>query len=551
MLKKISVTRTVPSGRVDLLGQAARCNAQAGFSRAGPRVKSARRGCAPVPECAAGAGIQEALVIALSLAAALAATPTRPAPAAFSSEAAEHIVGGALASGLAYARLAELTDTVGPRLSGTEGAAAAVQWALKRFGEDGLKAHLEKVLANHWERGEERAEVLASPSAAGLKLAVTALGGSIGTPEGGLTAEIVEVSSFDELRALGGSVRGKIVLFQHTMSTPAGYGEFAVFRHRGASEAARLGAVAAFVRSLATASLRSPHTGAMAYAADAPKIPAAAVATEDAELVHRLLSRGPVRVHLVLGCRQLAPVESANVVAEVRGREHPEEVVLLGAHLDSWDLGQGAIDDGAGVAIVMEAGRLLAQLKTPPRRTVRVVLFMNEENGLDGAKAYAKEHEAEVSRHVAALEADNGGGRPLGLGLRAGQGASALFSPWLGPLAALGSSELTEGGEGGADLSPLARALVPIVSVRQDNAHYFDLHHSAADTLDKVNPFELAQVAAEVGWVAYALAEMPRALPRPAASATASTPAGAAGPAAPLSPASSTTSSAAAAGARK
>jgi carboxypeptidase Q len=501
-----------------------------------------------VPECAAGAGIQEAFVIALSLAAALAATPARPAPAAFSPEAAEHIVGGALASGLAHARLAELTDTVGPRLSGTAGAAAAVQWALKKFGEDGLAAHLEKVLANHWERGEERAEVLASPSAAGLKLAITALGGSVGTPEGGLTAEVVEVSSFDELRALGGGVRGKLVLFQHTMSTPAGYGEFAVFRHHSASEAARLGAVATFVRSLATASLRSPHTGAMEYAADAPKIPAAAVATEDAELLHRLLSRGPVKVHLVLGCKQLAPVESANVVAEVRGREHPEEVVLLGAHLDSWDLGQGAIDDGAGVAIVMEAGRLLAQLKTPPRRTVRVVLFMNEENGLDGAKAYAKAHEAEVPRHVAALEADSGSGRPLGLGVRAGLDATALLSPWLGPLAALGSAELTQGGEGGADLTPLARALVPIVSVRQDATHYFDLHHSAADTLDKVNPFELAQVAAQVGWVAYALAEMPRALPRPAAPATASTPAGGAGPA---SPAPSTASSAAPAGARK
>jgi hypothetical protein len=506
-------------------------------------------------------------VIGLSLAAALAAGPTSPAPAAFPPEAAEQIVGGALAGGVAYARLAELTDTVGPRLSGTPGAAAAVQWALKRFGEDGLQVHLEKVLANHWERGEERAEVLASPTAAGLKLAITALGGSTGTPEGGLTAEVVEVRSFDELRALGGSVRGKIVLFQHTMSTPAGYGEFAVFRHRGASEAARLGAVAALVRSLATGSLRSPHTGGMEYAAGAPKIPAAAVATEDAELLHRLLSRGPVRVRLVLGCRQLAPVESANVVAEVRGREHPEEVVLLGAHLDSWDLGQGAIDDGAGVAIVMEAGRLLARLKTPPRRTVRVVLFMNEENGLDGAKAYAKAHEAEVPRHVAALEADSGAGRPLGVSLRAGPGATALFAPWLGPLAALGSAALTEGGDGGADVSPLARALVPIVSVKQDTANYFDLHHSAADTLDKVNPVELAQVAAEVGWVAYALAEMPTALPRPAAAAAASatapssappssSPTGAAGPATPAlspasSPASSGASSSAAVGARK
>ncbi|GAC1341098.1 MAG: M28 family metallopeptidase [Myxococcales bacterium] len=471
-------------------------------------------------------------MIALSLAAALAAAPAGPGPIAIPAGSAEHFIGGALSDGVAFARLAELTDAVGPRLSGTAGAAAAVQWALKRFGEDGLRVHLEPVLANHWERGEERAEVLASPSAAGLKLAVTALGGSAGTPDGGVTAEVVEVRSFDELRALGDRARGKIVLFQHTMSTPAGYGEFAVLRHRGASEAARVGAVATLVRSLATATLRSPHTGAMEYAADAPRIPAAAVATEDAELLHRLLERGTVRVHLVLGCRQLPRVESANVVAEVRGREHPEEVVLLGAHLDSWDLGQGAIDDGAGVAIAMEAGRLLAQMKTPPRRTVRVVLFMNEENGLDGAKAYGKAHEAEGTRHVAALEADSGAGRPLGVGVRAGDGAAALLGPWLAPLSSLGAAEIAEGGEGGADLSPLSRALVPIVSVRQDSSRYFDWHHSAGDTLDKVKPSELAQAAAAFGWVTYALAEMPRALPRPAAAGRAAAPPGAPPPAA-------------------
>jgi hypothetical protein len=531
MLKKISVTRTVPLGErgSTRAGRSVQC------ADAHPRARKALAADAPPCQSALAALIQEALVIALSLAAALAAAPAIPAAAAFSPEAAEQIVGGALAGGNAYARLADLTDTVGPRLSGSAAAAAAVQWALKRFGQDGLQVHLEKVLANHWERGEERAEVVASPSAAGLKLAITALGGSIGTPEGGLTAEVVEVSSFDELRALGDKVRGKIVLYQHTMSTPAGYGEFAVFRHRGASEAARLGAIVSLVRSLATGSLRSPHTGSMEYAADVAKIPAAAVATEDAELLHRLLSRGPVRVHVVLGCRQLAPVESANVVAEVRGREHPEEVVLLGAHLDSWDLGQGAIDDGAGVAIVMEAGRLLARLKTPPRRTVRVVLFMNEENGLDGGKAYAKAHEAELPRHVAALEADSGAGRPLGLSVRAGPGATALLAPWLGPLAVLGATAVTEGGEGGADISPLTRALVPILSVKQDTAHYFELHHTAADTLDKVNPLDLAQVAAQVGWVAYALAEMPATLPRAVAAASA----GAAGPA--TAPSSSAT----------
>jgi Zn-dependent M28 family amino/carboxypeptidase len=315
------------------------------------------------------------------------------------------------------------------------------------------------------------------------------------------------------------------------MSTPAGYGEFAVLRHRGASEAARLGAVAVLVRSLATASLRSPHTGAMEYATDAPKIPAAAVATEDAELLHRLAQRGPVRVHLVLGSRQLPPAESANVVAEVRGREHPDEIVLLGAHLDSWDLAQGAVDDGAGVAIVMEAGRLIAHLPKAPRRTLRVVLYMNEEHGLDGGKAYAKAHEAELAQHVAALEADSGAGRPLSVALNAGRGATALLAPWLAPLQAMGAATLTEGGEGGADIGPLAHALVPIASVKQDTTHYFDWHHSSADTLDKAQPHDLAEAAAAVAWVGYALAEMQQPLPRAAEQAARSGSAPAAVPA--------------------
>ncbi len=454
-----------------------------------------------------------ALLLALLATAGAAAAP--PAPRDASADAAERIIGGALAGNGAYEKLAELTDTIGPRLSGSPGAEAAVQWALRRFAEDGVSAHREKAMVAHWVRGVERAEVIASPGAAAVPLAVTALGGSVGTAEGGITAEVIEVRSFDELRALGAKARGKIVLFQHTMSTAAGYGQFAVFRHRGAAEAARVGAAAALVRSLATGSLRSPHTGTMEYAEGTPRIPAAAVATEDAELLHRLVARGPTRVHLVLGCGGQPDVESANVVAEVRGREHPEEVVVLGAHLDSWDLAQGAVDDGAGVVIAMETARLIARLPRAPRRTVRVVLFMNEENGLDGAKAYAKAHAAELPRHVAALEADGGAGRPLEVGLRAGDGAAQLLGPQLLPLSALGIGPLAEGGEGGADIGPLARAGVPIVSVRQDMTHYFDWHHSAADTLDKVVPHELAQSTAAFAWVSWSLAELPAALSRP------------------------------------
>ena len=433
------------------------------------------------------------------------------------ADAAQRLIGGALSDGHAYARLGELTDTIGPRLSGSAGAAAAVQWGLSRMKEDGLVARLEPVRAPHWVRGEERGEILASDKFVAHPLAVTALGGSVGTPEGGVTGEVIEVHSIDEARALGEKARGKIVFFNHTMSSARGYGQFVGLRFEGASAAGKVGAVAMVVRSLASASLRSPHTGAMAYEPDGPKIPAAAIAVEDAELIHRLLLRGPVRMRLGLGCRTLPEVDSANVVGEVRGREKPDEVVVLGAHLDSWDLATGAVDDGAGVAIVMEAGRLIAHLPEAPRRTVRVVLYMNEENGTAGAKAYAAAHQAELGRHVAAMEADSGAGRPLTISVRGGEGAARMLraSGLLEPLEALSVTELLEGGEGGTDIGPLAPAQVPFLSVNQDSSHYFDLHHSAADTFDKVVPQDLASSAAVFAWLAWKVADLPEALPRP------------------------------------
>jgi Zn-dependent M28 family amino/carboxypeptidase len=374
----------------------------------------------------------------------------------------------------------------------------------------------------HWVRGEERAEVLAARGRAGHALAITALGGSPGTPTGGVTAEVVEVRSLAEVHALGDKPRGKIVFFNHNMSTAGGktgYGESSPLRNHGPAEAAKVGAAGAIVRSLATASLRDPHTGATTFDDGAPKIPAAAASVEDAELLHRLLQQGPVQVRMTLGCRTLPDAESVNVVADVRGREKPEEIVLLGAHLDSWDLAQGAVDDAAGVGIVMEAARLIAQLPQRPRRTVRVVLFMNEENGLAGGKTYARVHASEAERHVAALESDAGAGRPTAIALRAGPGAQALLTPWLAPLEELGAASFG-GDASGADIGPLGALRIPFVGVQQDVSHYFDYHHSAADTLDKVVSAELAQTAAAVTWIAYALAEMPQPLPRQEAAPT-------------------------------
>jgi carboxypeptidase Q len=450
-------------------------------------------------------------------AAALLCSLAAGAQEALPEEAAARIVGGALTDPAGFQRLRELCDGIGPRLSGSAGAAAAVAWAAERFKQDGIPVKLEKVMVPHWVRGTlEKGEVVARPGAAPLALSLTALGGSGPTPETGLTAEVLEVRSLAEAKALGERARGKIVFYNHDMTLAKEYGELGELRGRGPIEAQKLGAAAVLVRSLSTASLRSPHTGMTRVDPALGPFPSAALAAEDAELLHRLLERGPVSVRLWLSAHQLPDVESANVVAELRGRERPEEIVLIGGHLDSWDLAQGAVDDGAGVAIVLETMRLLA--KEHPRRTVRAVLFMNEENGLRGGEGYALEHAAEVAKHVAALEADSGSGRPLSVQVHGGAGAAELLRPWVRPLAILGAESTADSPEaGGADTSPLARAAEPVtmVSVRQDASRYFDLHHSAADTLDKVKPFELAQATAAFAWTTFALAEMPAVLPRP------------------------------------
>ncbi|CAM3971344.1 M20/M25/M40 family metallo-hydrolase [Corallococcus sp. ZKHCc1 1396] len=428
---------------------------------------------------------------------------------------AARLMGAALTEGHAYARLAELTDGIGPRLSGSDGAEAAVQWALRAFKADGVKAWKEPVKVPHWVRGEERGEIVASERTRGLPLALLALGGSAPTPPEGLTAEVVEVGSLEELAALGDKVKGRIVFFNHTMSEAVDYGRFAGLRGRGPAAAAKQGAVAALVRSLATASLRTPHTGSTRFDEGGPRLPAASVSVEDALTLHRMLQGGTVKVRLVLGCSELPDADSSNVVAEVRGREKPDEVVLLGAHLDSWDVGTGAHDDGAGVVMVMEAARLIAKLPQAPRRTVRVVLFMNEENGLRGGRAYAQAHAKELSKHVAALEMDSGGGPPLGVSVHAGPGGEDLLRPWLPPLEGVGAATFMVGHATGADLSPMEPARVPFVGVRVDSSRYFDVHHSMADTLDKVDPQDLARSTAAVAWVAYALAEAPGVLARP------------------------------------
>jgi hypothetical protein len=412
--------------------------------------------------------------------------------------------------------VSQITDLAGPRLPGSPGDRAGVAVALDILRKQGFASvRAEKVMVPVWERGVETGEVL---SPARQKLVLTALGGSVATPEDGLEGEIVRVASLAELTALGEGARGKIVFIDRPTartSDGSGYGDAGHVRNSGASAAAKLGAIGLLIRSIGTDPGRIPHTGGMTYEEGVPKIPAAALSWDDAGLLRRLVARGgPVRVRFTLGCRTMPDAESANVVGEVPGREKPEEVVLLGAHLDSWDLGTGALDDAAGCGIVIEAARQIAALSPRPRRTVRVVLFANEEHGLKGGKAYAEAHAAELSRHVAALESDLGQGPPLGLSWNAGAGAEAALKPIAALLAPIAADRLLEADLGGADLAYLLPSGIPNLGLLQDATEYFDYHHTANDTFDRIDPKILDRSVAATAVAAYMLAESPGILAR-------------------------------------
>lgn len=421
---------------------------------------------------------------------------------------AEALRDQALAGSQAAAHVRSLTDEVGARLAGSPGDAKAVAWGLAKMRALGLaNVRAEKVLVPHWVPGEASATVVAPEHA----LSLAALGGSVGTPTGGVEAEVVAVPSLEALAALpDAAVAGKIVLFDKPMERSkdgGGYEKAVDVRGRGAVAAAKKGAVAALVRSITPSSARLPHTGGMRYADDAPRIPAAALAVPDAMLLRRLVDKGPTRVRLVLGCHTEADAESANVIGEVEGRSAKDEIVLLGAHLDSWDLGTGALDDGAGVGVVLEVGRLMAA-RPHPRRTVRVVLFANEENGLRGGFGYQKAHEGELGKHVAALELDLGTDKAFRFDVLAGPGSAPKLAAISAPLGALAIEGPVVGQHFGSDIWPLRRAGVPQLAFVQDATRYFDVHHSADDTFDKIDPAGLDQLVAASAVVAWGLAEM-------------------------------------------
>jgi hypothetical protein len=422
----------------------------------------------------------------------------------------EQLIQHELASSQAYETLSHLTDDIGQRLSGSPGAAAAVRWTTERFRAWGIDVRQERVHVPHWVRGREEAQLVTQHD---QKIVLTAIGGSVATPEKGITADVVEVASFDELKQLGAKARGKIVFYDVPMDMEMvrarrsfdAYSKAVVYRSEGASNAAQYGAAAVVIRSVGSDSLRTPHTGGLLYDAKLPKIPAAAMTAEDAMLVHRLLARKErVRMHLVLTPRTLPDAMSANVVAEIRGSELPNEIVLLGAHLDSWDLGTGAIDDGSGVAMVMETMRLIKQLKLRPRRTIRAVLYMNEENGLNGGRQYWAAHKHE--KHAAAIETDSGAAAPTGFTTTLKGESLAALQQRTGALAAVNANRFEIALETGADTSFIVESGVPGFGLVPDPLHYFDYHHTPADTLDKIDPKELAQDSAAIAALAWIVA---------------------------------------------
>jgi len=417
-----------------------------------------------------------------------------------------------LAKSQAYETVRSLVDEVGPRFTGSPGDRAAVAWAKRTLAAAGLQnVRAEKVMAPRWERGDERGEIVAPYP---HRLALTALGGSVGTPKEGLSAEVVRVASLDALDKLDpNTIKGKIVFYDVPMErtrTGEGYGRAVGVRGRGASRASKYGAVGVVIRSIGTDHSRMPHTGAMRYQEGIKPIPAAALSNPDADLLARIVATGQkVTLRMNLSAQKMPEVETANVIGEVPGSAAKDEIVLLGAHLDSWDLGQGAVDDGAGCAVVIEAGRQIAALAQKPRRTVRVVLFANEESGLAGARAYAKAHEAEVPKHIAALEADLGAGRVYEARILGDEKATARFqelAALLGPLEIKSSNDRAHGG---ADISPLVELGVPAIDLRQDATRYFDVHHTADDTLAQIDKDDIAQVSAAFTTMAFALANAP------------------------------------------
>jgi carboxypeptidase Q len=422
-------------------------------------------------------------------------------------EPAARLIGEAMSSRFAWERLALMGDTFGHRLSGSRSLEDTIQWAVAEMKKDGLEnVHTEPVKVPHWVRGQESAEVI-SPRA--RPLVMLGLGNSIGTPPAGIEADLLIVRGFDELEAAGSRVKGRIVLFNVPFTN---YGETVPYRGSGPSRAAALGAVAAFVRSVGPPGLRLPHTGALRYTDGTAQIPAAAITTEDADFLQRMQDRGTtVRVRLKMEAKFLPDADSFNVVGEIRGREKPDEVVVVGGHIDSWDVGTGSTDDGGGCIATWEALRLMKKLNLRPRRTVRVVLWTNEENGTRGGNAYRDRYKEQLSNHVLMLESDDGLLHPSGFGFTGTDGARSRIKEIATLLRGIQMDRIGPAGDG-ADIGPSVQAGNIAAMSLEGDGNYFLLHHTPADTVDKIDPMDVSRASAAIAVIAYVVAESPERL---------------------------------------
>jgi carboxypeptidase Q len=417
---------------------------------------------------------------------------------------AQRLIAEAQSNDFTWQRLAELTDTFGNRLSGSETLEQAIDWAVATMKKDGFaNVHKEPVMVPKWVRGAESLELVAPVR---QKLAMLGLGDAVGTPAGGVEADVIVVKNFDEMTKRAAEIKGKIVLFNAEFVS---YGQTNTYRTNGPSRAAALGAVATLVRSIGPMGLRTPHTGATVYADGQPKIPAAAIPAEDANRLQRLQDRGvKVRVKLSMEAHFEADAQSYNVVGEIRGRELPDEVVVVGGHLDSWDVGAGASDDGGGCVVTWDALRLMKKLGLTPRRTVRVVLFTNEENGSRGGNGYRDAHMAELKNHVMLMESDGGIFDPQGFGYTGPASGKATVTAIASLLKSIGADPVRDGG-GGADVGPAGTAgNVPLMSHLAE-ANYFLIHHTPADTIERITPKQAGDNAAAIAVMAYVIADLP------------------------------------------
>jgi carboxypeptidase Q len=422
-------------------------------------------------------------------------------------------------SSYAYEQAKFLSNNIGARLSGSSQAATAVAYVAQQMREFGLDVRLEPVTVRHWVRGREEAVLVryrGAAEGAQQKILVTALGNTVATPEQGITASVLVVENFEQLEQLpADQVKGKVVLFNHPFDDFAAragrwqeaYESAVQYRSEGPMRAAQKGALAVLVRSVGSGRFRLAHTGITKYDDGTPQIPAAAVPTEDAELISGLAKQGPVEIHLVLTPRDLPAQQSYNVVADLKGWEFPEQVVIVSGHLDSWDLGTGALDDAAGVGIAMDVLRTIKAVCPHPKRTIRFVAWMNEENGGAGGRAYAEAHASELQDHIAAIEIDYGDGRPLALNVAGTDERVAPISKVLHVIADPIGGVTRVRDSPGADLENLSQKGVPAIAPLQDARDYFDYHHTAADTFDKVRVGEVRRVVEVIAPLVFALAQ--------------------------------------------